>query len=158
MKLHFLHGTETGNSEMLCEDMVDDLGIEAEITSLGDMPPADLDADTFYIIVTSTYGNGDLPATALPFSDALRDETPLPNDRLESLRTFTLQVVRQRGNVTDDQVAAFLDAGYTKRQILEVILGVAQKVMSNYTNHLAKTPVDKPMQAFAWERRQSQAA
>ena len=91
-------------------------------------------------------------------SNALRDETPLPNDRLESLRTFTLQVVRQRGNVTDDQVAAFLDAGYTKRQILEVILGVAQKVMSNYTNHLAKTPVDKPMQAFAWERRQSQAA
>lgn len=85
-------------------------------------------------------------------SNALRDETPLPNARLEALRTFTLQVVRQRGNVSDPQVSAFLDAGYTKQQVLEVILGVAQKVMSNYTNHLAQTPVDEPMQAFAWRK------
>ncbi|WP_321342591.1 carboxymuconolactone decarboxylase family protein [Breoghania sp.] len=86
-------------------------------------------------------------------SEALRNETPLPNARLEALRTFTLQVVRQRGDVTDAQAQTFLDAGFTKRQILEVILGVSQKVMSNYTNHLAETPVDKPMQAFAWEKR-----
>lgn len=84
--------------------------------------------------------------------DALRDETPLPNAHLEALRTFSLQVVRQRGNVTDAQVQTFLDAGYSRRQILEVVLGVAQKVMSNYTNHLAQTPVDEPMQAFAWEK------
>ncbi|MGE4326474.1 MAG: carboxymuconolactone decarboxylase family protein [Pseudodonghicola sp.] len=86
-------------------------------------------------------------------SEALRNETPLPNAHLEALRSFTLQVVRQRGDVSDDQVQAFLDAGFTQRQILEVVLGVAQKVMSNYTNHLAKTPVDAPMRAFAWEKR-----
>ncbi|MBS0123358.1 carboxymuconolactone decarboxylase family protein [Thetidibacter halocola] len=85
-------------------------------------------------------------------SAALRDETPLPNARLEALRDFTLHVVRQRGNVTDDQVQAFIRAGFTQRQILEVILGVAQKVISNYTNHLAQTPVDAPMQAFAWSK------
>lgn len=85
-------------------------------------------------------------------SEALRDETPLPNAHLEALRSFTLQVVRQRGDVSDDQVQTFLDAGYTKRQILEVILGVAQKVMSNYTNHLAQTPVDEPMKPFVWHK------
>lgn len=85
-------------------------------------------------------------------TEALRNETPLPTPRLEALRDFTLAVVRQRGNVTEDQVQAFLDAGFTQRQILEVILGVAQKVMSNYTNHLAQTPVDAPMQAYAWEK------
>ena len=47
------------------------------------------------------------------------------------LRTLTLSVVRGRGNVDDDAVQAFLDAGFTTRQILEVVLGVAQKVMSN---------------------------
>ncbi len=83
---------------------------------------------------------------------ALRDETPLPNAHLEALRTFTLQVVRQRGDVSDAQVQTFLDAGYTKRQILEVVLIVGQKVMSNYTNHLAQTPVDEVMQKFAWEK------
>ncbi len=84
-------------------------------------------------------------------SNALRDETALPSARLEALRDFTLAVVRKRGNISDADVRAFLDAGYTQRQILEVVLGVAQKVMSNYTNHLAHTPVDEPMRAFAWE-------
>ena len=83
-------------------------------------------------------------------SDALRDETPLPNARLEALRRFTLEMVRQRGAVDDAQVQAFLDAGFTRRQILEVVLGIAQKVMSNYTNHLAQTPVDEVMRRFAW--------
>lgn len=85
-------------------------------------------------------------------SDALRNETPLPNARLEALRTFTLSMVRDRGNVDDIAVQAFLDAGFTRRQILEVILGISQKVMSNYTNHLANTPVDAPMKKFGWQK------
>ena len=85
-------------------------------------------------------------------SDALRNETPLPNARLEALRAFTLSVVRGRGNVDDAAVQAFLDAGFTKRQVLEVVLGVAQKVMSNYTNHLANTPVDRAFHQFEWQK------
>lgn len=85
-------------------------------------------------------------------SDALRNESPLPNARLEALRTFTLSVVRNRGIVDDTEVQAFLDAGYTKRQILEVILGLSQKLMSNYTNHLANTPVDGRFAKFDWKK------
>ena len=85
-------------------------------------------------------------------SAALRDETPLPNARLEALRTFTLQMVRGRGRVSDAEMAAFFEVGYTQRHVLEVILGIAQKVMSNYTNAVADTPVDAPMQAFAWQK------
>lgn len=91
-------------------------------------------------------------------TEALRNETPLPNARLEALRTFTLQVVRDRGAVEDAAVQAFFEAGYTHRHVLEVILGVAQKVMSNYINHLADTPVDAPMQKFAWQKAGSAAA
>lgn len=86
-------------------------------------------------------------------TDALRDETPLPSERLEALRTFTLAVVRERGHVSPSEVDAFLGAGFTRRQVLEVILGLAQKVISNYTNHLAETPVDPPFQKFAWQKR-----
>ncbi|MEM5583508.1 carboxymuconolactone decarboxylase family protein [Roseibium sp. AS2] len=85
-------------------------------------------------------------------TDALRNETALPTPRLEALRDFTLKLVRQRGNLSDADVQAFLDAGYTRRNILEVILGYSQKVMSNYTNHIADTPVDAPFRKFAWER------
>lgn len=91
-------------------------------------------------------------------TDALRNRTPLPNARLEALRTFTLAVVRERGHLDDAIVQTFLDAGFTKRNILEVILGYSQKVMSNYTNHLADTPVDKPFQKFAWDAATDKAA
>ncbi len=91
-------------------------------------------------------------------TEALRNETPLPNARLEALRKFTLSVVRNRGNVDENAVQAFLDAGFTRRQILEVILGVSQKVMSNYTNHLANTPVDKPFQKFEWHKAEAEKA
>ncbi|MGC1504034.1 MAG: carboxymuconolactone decarboxylase family protein [Sulfitobacter sp.] len=83
-------------------------------------------------------------------TDALRNTSPLPNAKLEALREFTLAVVRDRGNLAEDTIQNFLDAGFTKRQILEVVLGYSQKVMSNYTNHLANTPIDKPFQKFAW--------
>ncbi|MBO0345923.1 carboxymuconolactone decarboxylase family protein [Roseibium limicola] len=85
-------------------------------------------------------------------TNALRDQAPLPNARLEALRDFTLSLVRDHGNVSDQNVQAFLDAGFTRQNILEVVLGYSQKIMSNYTNHLANTPVDKPFQKFAWSR------
>lgn len=85
-------------------------------------------------------------------TEALRNETHLPNARLEALRDFTLKVVRDRGVVSDSDVQAFLDAGFTKRNILEVILGVSMKVMSNFTNHLADTPLDAPFQKQAWTK------
>lgn len=88
-------------------------------------------------------------------SNALRDETPLPNPRLEALRTFTLQMLRGRGRVTDAEMAAFLDAGFTHRSVLDVVLGLAQKTMSNYINHVADTPLDKPVVPFAWTRKGS---
>ena len=81
---------------------------------------------------------------------ALREARPLPNARHEALRRFTLQIVRDRGKVSDADVEAFLAAGYSKRQVLDVILGVSQKVMSNYVNHLAQTPIDAPFKAFDW--------
>jgi len=84
-------------------------------------------------------------------SNALRNKTALPNARLEALRDFTLSMSQDRGHVNNGAVQAFLDAGFTKQQVLEVVLGYAQKVMSNYTNHIANTPVDKVFETFAWK-------
>lgn len=78
MKVALLYGTETGNAEILCDDFEEELGseVDCEITDLADMEPSDFSPDSFYIVVTSTYGNGDLPTTATPFVDALEEEKP----------------------------------------------------------------------------------
>jgi len=44
------------------------------------------------------------------------------------------------------QLQSFLDAGYTRAQALDVVACIAAKVMSNYVNQIALTPIDE---AFA---------
>ena len=82
--------------------------------------------------------------------DAVREDRPIADARLEALRTFATQVVDQRGFVSDGQVRSFLDAGYTKAQVLEVLVGVGMKTLSNYTNHIAKTELDAAFASRAW--------
>lgn len=82
--------------------------------------------------------------------EALRNAAPLADAKLEALRTFTLKVLRTRGTVSDADMEEFFAAGYGRRQLLDILLGLAQKVMSNYMNHMAKTPVDAPFAAFEW--------
>lgn len=78
MKVGLYYGSETGNSEILCEDIESELGegFECHISSLADVDPATLDPGTFYFFITSTYGNGDLPSTALPFEEAMNEKKP----------------------------------------------------------------------------------
>lgn len=82
--------------------------------------------------------------------DALRDRSVLPTEKLQVLHLTTLALVRNRGLLREQELADFLAAGYERRHLLEIILGISQKVISNYTNHQAQTPVDKPFQKFEW--------
>ncbi|WP_322103279.1 carboxymuconolactone decarboxylase family protein [Paraburkholderia sp. J41] len=84
--------------------------------------------------------------------DALRAGTALPDAKLEALHRFATIVVRERGFADDSDIEAFIAAGYTRRNVFEVILGVATKVMSNYTNHLVHTPYDAFMKGNEWTR------
>jgi uncharacterized peroxidase-related enzyme len=81
---------------------------------------------------------------------ALRNGGTLADSRLEALRNFTRKVVEKRGWVSDEETDAFFKAGFTKAQLLEVITGVALKTLSNYTNHIAHTPLDEPFQPLSW--------
>ena len=84
-------------------------------------------------------------------TEALRNRTAMPTEKLQALHDFTLSMVRNRGNVSESEMAAFFEAGYGQQQVLEVILGLSQKVISNYVNRVAETPVDKVFEQFAWQ-------
>lgn len=84
--------------------------------------------------------------------EALRNGTPMPEPKLQALRRFTQKMVRDRGWVKDSEIEAFMAAGYNKQQVLEVILGIAVKVMHNYTNHIAKTPLDRQFKPNVWSK------
>lgn len=80
---------------------------------------------------------------------ALRENRSLPDARLDALRSFTLAILERRGQATDAELSAFLAAGYTKEQALELVVGVATYVLSTFVNRLTRAPVDAPFAAFA---------
>ncbi|WP_019590738.1 carboxymuconolactone decarboxylase family protein [Thioalkalivibrio sp. ALE20] len=82
--------------------------------------------------------------------DALREDRPLEDPALEALRGFARAMLEHRGWVDEKDKQAFLEAGHTPQKMLEVILAIGLKTLSNYTNHLAATPVDEPMQGERW--------
>lgn len=80
----------------------------------------------------------------------LREGRPIPDAKLEGLRQFVHKAVQKRGWVSEEEVRAFLNAGYRQPQILEVLLGVAVKTLSNYANNLAHTPLDPAFEPARW--------
>ncbi|WP_445678735.1 carboxymuconolactone decarboxylase family protein [Radicibacter daui] len=82
--------------------------------------------------------------------NAVRDGQPVGDAKLEALRQFAAIVTRQRGAVSEADVAAFKAAGYDNRAVLDVLVLAATKLISNHTNHLAKTPNDSFMKGAEW--------
>jgi len=89
---------------------------------------------------------------------AIRDGRPIADTRLEALHAFTGMVVRDRGFVSDANIDAFLAAGFSRQNVLEVVLGVGTKILSNYTNHIAHTRLDPFMKGAEWTKPQAVAA
>jgi uncharacterized peroxidase-related enzyme len=83
--------------------------------------------------------------------DAIRDGNPIGDPRLEALRDFTRKIVELRGWVKEEDIEQFMAAGFSRAQVLEVILGVALKTISNYANHIADTPLDEAFTGAAWK-------
>lgn len=83
---------------------------------------------------------------------ALRRGEPVPDVRLEALHRFTRTMVLDRARVTDAETQAFLDAGYTRQNILEVVLGIASKVLTNYSNHFFDAPLNDFLKPFEWSK------
>ncbi|MGY6277377.1 carboxymuconolactone decarboxylase family protein [Methylomonas sp. MgM2] len=83
--------------------------------------------------------------------EALRNGKPLPDAKLDALASFSRAVVKNRGVVGGQTLDKFITAGYSRAQVLEVLLGVAFKTLSNYTSHIIHTPLDPAFQAEAWD-------
>jgi uncharacterized peroxidase-related enzyme len=81
--------------------------------------------------------------------EALTNGDPLPHPRYNALAQFARDMVENRGELPQDRVNEFLTEGFTKAQVLEVILAVSMKTLSNYANHILETPVDTTFQQAA---------
>lgn len=78
MRIAVLYGTESGNAELIAEDLGAELAAEheVEVADLRDFDPGRLEPSTFYVVVCSTHGDGELPESAIPFGAAIDEVRP----------------------------------------------------------------------------------
>jgi len=89
----------------------------------------------------------EVPADVL---GALRSSASIADPRLAALSTFTSHMFTTRGQPAAADLKAFLDAGYKETQVLEIVLALAVKTLSNYANHVNNPRVDDAFAAYAW--------
>lgn len=64
--------------------------------------------------------------------------------RLDALAKLTRSIARDRGHADQALVEAFFGAGWTKENLVDAIVAIGDKIVSNYLHAVTKVPVDFP--------------
>ena len=78
---------------------------------------------------------------------AVRNNTTVPDTKLNALVTLVKELVRERGYAKEETIQNFIAAGYKKEQVMELLLGIALKTISNYLDHISPAPLDPAIAA-----------
>jgi uncharacterized peroxidase-related enzyme len=83
-------------------------------------------------------------------TDAIRGDLPIPDSRLADLAALTTEILHSAGRPRSSTVEAFVSAGFTHAQVLDVVHAISVKILSNWTNHIFDTAVDERFAPRAW--------
>ncbi len=103
-----------------------------------------------YCMAAHSFVGDNLTNVPKDVTKAVRDNQTVPDAKLEALSQLTKAIVNKSGNIEPSDVEDFLAAGYTEKHILDVIVALSAKVISNYANHIFHTPVDEVFAGRAW--------
>jgi uncharacterized peroxidase-related enzyme len=66
------------------------------------------------------------------------------DSRLDALVRFAGEVAENRGRVSDETLSGFFDAGFTRENMVDVIVNVGEKSTTNFLHNVTQVPVDFP--------------
>lgn len=84
-------------------------------------------------------------------TEAIRARLVPTDRRFAALSTLAKTLIEKRGHLSEQELNAFIAAGFTKEQILEVIAIVAASTITNYAGTIANPPLEDQFQQFAWQ-------
>lgn len=67
------------------------------------------------------------------------------DNKIDALAKFTKSVVENKGKATEETIEAFFAAGYTEANLIDVIIVVGDKIISNYIYNLTQVEIDFPL-------------
>lgn len=75
----------------------------------------------------------------------VRGGTAAFNEKLNALAVFTLSTISNRGRATEEAKTLFFEAGYTEVNMIDVVIVIGDKVISNFIHNLAGFEIDFPL-------------
>ena len=103
-----------------------------------------------YCMAAHSFVADNMSKVPTDITDAIRNNTPIPDPKLAVLSQLTRALTRNRGVVDADLIQEFLDCGYTESHVLGIITGIAVKTMSNYANHNTVPEIDEVFASRTW--------
>jgi len=84
-------------------------------------------------------------------TDAIRERRMPADKRFAALSRLAKTLIDKRGHLSERELDAFLAAGFTKEQVLEVIAVVAASTITNYAGTVANPPLEDTFRQHAWQ-------
>jgi len=103
-----------------------------------------------YCMAAHSFVADNMTKVPLVITNAIRNNTDIPDLKLKALSIFSKVMLVKKGMPSTEDIDAFLTAGYRQHHILGVIAGLGVKTMSNYFNHIFKTPIDDAFKERTW--------
>ena len=83
--------------------------------------------------------------------NAIRDRRTPKHLRFSALSTLAKTLIEKRGHLSEQELGAFFDAGFTTEQVMEVIAIVSASTITNYAGTIVNPPLEDRFQQFAWQ-------
>ena len=84
--------------------------------------------------------------------DAIRAGQAPSDVRARALNAFTRRLIERRGRIDTKDLDAFIEAGFSKQQALEVVVALAVSLMANYAGNFVEPELDPFLTDLAWSR------
>ncbi len=84
--------------------------------------------------------------------EALRENQPIDDPRIEALANFTRRMIRSKGQVSQKELILFFDAGFSQAQLIEVVLGISLKFLTNFISNASSLPLDAAFEPYEWSK------
>jgi uncharacterized peroxidase-related enzyme len=84
-------------------------------------------------------------------TDAVRARQAPKDSRFAALSTLAKKLIEKRGHASEQELDAFIAAGFTKEQVLEVVAIVAASAITNYAGTITNPPLDDVFQQYVWQ-------
>ena len=82
----------------------------------------------------------------------VREGKPLDDPKLEALRQFVISLVQTGCHVSEEAINDFLAQGYTRRNVLDIITMISNKLIAIFANRIMGTDLDEMLKPAQWNR------